>query len=121
MLRRPSLREDSTELDRSTPLAAGELALDTERQAISVRGELPIRLTSLEFRLLQYLLVNAGHSIAADRLTTHVSGYRGLGDKQLLKQLVHRLRQKLERNPAEPRYLVTVAGIGYLLQPAGGE
>jgi len=86
---------------------------------VSVRGEAPIRLTSLEFRLVQYLLANAGHTIPADRLTTHVWGYRGLGDKQLLKQLVHRLRQKIERNPAEPRYVVTVAGIGYMLQPAG--
>jgi len=84
-----------------------------------VRGAPPIRLTSLEFRLLQYLLANVGHTITADRLTTHVWGYRGLGEKQLLKQLVHRLRQKIERNPAEPRYVVTVAGIGYLLQPTG--
>ena len=45
-------------------------------------------------------------------------GYRGLGDKQLLKQLVHRLRQKIEQNPAEPQYIVTIAGVGYLLQPA---
>jgi len=119
LLRRPSLREDTAEQERPTPLAAGELTLDIERQAVSVRGEPPIRLTSLEFRLLQYLLANAGHTIAADRLTTHVWGYRGLGDKQLLKQLVHRLRQKIERNPAEPRYVVTVAGIGYLLRPAG--
>src|SRR6266516_3974085 len=116
LLRRPSLREDAAEPDRPTPLAAGELTLDVERQAVSVRGEPSIRLTSLEFRLLQYLLANAGHTIPADRLTTHVWGYRGLGDKQLLKQLVHRLRQKIERNPSEPRYVVTVAGVGYLLQ-----
>jgi DNA-binding response OmpR family regulator len=104
------------EIDRPAPLSAGELMLDVERQAVSVRGAAPIRLTSLEFRLLQYLLANAGHTIPADRLTTHVWGYRGLGDKQLLKQLVHRLRQKIERNPADPHYVVTVAGIGYLLQ-----
>jgi DNA-binding response OmpR family regulator len=119
LLRRPSLREDTAESDRPTALMAGDLLLDVERQAVSVRGEPPIRLTSLEFRLVQYLLANAGHTIPADRLTTHVWGYRGVGDKQLLKQLVHRLRQKVERNPAEPRYVVTVAGIGYLLQPSG--
>jgi DNA-binding response OmpR family regulator len=105
------------EIDRPSPLSAGDLALDVERQSVSVRGGAPIRLTSLEFRLLQYLLANAGHTITADRLTTHVWGYRGVGDKQLLKQLVHRLRQKVERSPAEPQYVVTVAGIGYLLQP----
>jgi DNA-binding response OmpR family regulator len=105
------------EIDRPAPLTAGDLTLDVEIQAVSVRGSPPIRLTSLEFRLLQYLLANAGHTIPAERLTIHVWGYRGVGDKQLLKQLVHRLRQKIERNPAEPQYVVTVAGVGYLLQP----
>jgi DNA-binding response OmpR family regulator len=105
------------EIDRPAPLAAGDLTLDVERQSVSVRAGPPIRLTSLEFRLIQYLLANAGHALAAERLTTHVWGYRGVGDKQLLKQLVHRLRQKIEHNPAEPQYIVTVAGVGYLLQP----
>ncbi|KPV50820.1 hypothetical protein SE17_24685 [Kouleothrix aurantiaca] len=104
------------EIDRPSPLHAGALALDVERQSVSVRGAAPIRLTSLEFRLLQYLLANAGHTISTERLTSHVWGYRGVGDKQLLKQLVHRLRQKIEQNPAEPEYVVTVPGIGYLLQ-----
>src|SRR5258708_6785524 len=104
------------EIDRPAPLAAGDLALDVERQSVSIGGAAPVRLTGLEFRLLQYLLANAGHSIAAERLTTHVWGYRGVGDGQLLKQLVPRLRQKIERNPAEPRYVITVAGVGYLLQ-----
>jgi DNA-binding response OmpR family regulator len=107
-----------SEIERPSAHTAGDLALDVERQSVSMRGAAPIRLTSLEFRLLQYLLANAGHTIPAERLTTHVWGYRGVGDKQLLKQLVHRLRQKIEHSPAEPRYLITVAGIGYLLQPA---
>ncbi|HZB94777.1 MAG TPA: helix-turn-helix domain-containing protein, partial [Herpetosiphonaceae bacterium] len=89
--------------------------LDVEQQTVSIRGGAPTRLTNLEFRLLQYLTSNAEHTIPAERLTTHVWGYRGIGDRQLLKQLVHRLRQKIERNPAEPKYLMTVAGIGYLL------
>src|SRR5437867_269407 len=97
------------EIDRPAPLTAGDLTLDVEIQAVSVCGAPPIRLTSLEFRLLQYLLANAGHTIPAERLTIHVWGYRGVGDKQLLKQLVHRLRQKIERNPAEPQHIVTVA------------
>ena len=105
------------DIDRPAPLAAGDLALDVERQSVRVRGGEAIRLTGLEFRLIQYLLANAGHTIPSDRLTNHVWGYRGLGDKQLLKQLVHRLRQKIERNPAEPEYVLTVAGIGYVLQP----
>ena len=106
------------EIERPAPQAAGDLQLDLEQQSVSVRGGPPLRLTNLEFRLLQYLLANAGHTLPTERLLTHVWGYRGTGDRQLLKQLVHRLRQKIEQNPAEPRYVLTVAGIGYVLQPA---
>jgi DNA-binding response OmpR family regulator len=69
----------------------------------------------LEYRLLQYLVVNAGHTLPAERLTQHVWGYRGTGDRQMLKQLVHRLRQKIEHDPAAPEYVLTVAGTGYVL------
>ena len=103
--------------ERPTPaLGAGDVMLNVEVQAVSVRGGAPVRLTNLEFRLLQYLLANAGHTLSVDRLTSHVWGYRGAGDRQLLKQLVHRLRQKIERDPAEPEYIITVPGIGYMLQ-----
>jgi DNA-binding response OmpR family regulator len=97
---------------------AGHLRLDPERQAVSVLGGEPRRLTRLEFRLLQYLLVNAGHTLSTERITQHVWGYRGTGDRQMLKQLVHRLRQKVEQDPAQPEYLLTIAGAGYVLKAA---
>lgn len=103
------------DLDRPTLQRSGDLQLDPEEQTVSVQGREAVRLTNLEFRLLQYLLTNAEHTIPAERLTLHVWGYRGVGDRQLLKQLVHRLRQKLEQNPAEPAYVVTVPGVGYRL------
>ncbi|HWQ12968.1 MAG TPA: response regulator transcription factor [Roseiflexaceae bacterium] len=105
--------------DSPQPLASGHIALDAERQTARIRGGAPIRLTHLEFRLLQYLLANAGHVLPAERLTTHVWGYQGVGDRQLLKQLVHRLRQKVEDDPANPRFIVTAPGIGYILEPRG--
>jgi DNA-binding response OmpR family regulator len=80
-----------------------------------------VRLTRLELRLFQLLLANAGHTLPAERLLSHVWGSRGAGDRQLLKQLVHRLRQKIEADAAEPRYLMTVSGVGYALQPAGSD
>jgi DNA-binding response OmpR family regulator len=98
-------------------LPVGEMTLDIERQCVTIQGGAPIRLTQLEFRLLQYLLTNVGHVLTTERLTTHVWGYQGSGDRQLLKQLVHRLRQKVEQDPASPRYIETVPGIGYLLRP----
>ena len=107
--------------DKPGAMTAGDLALDAEAQAVSLRGAPPVRLTSLEFRLLQLMLVNAGRTLTAERLTSHVWGNRGSGDRQLLKQLVHRLRQKLERDPAQPEYLQTATGQGYVLQTGRGK
>jgi DNA-binding response OmpR family regulator len=72
-------------------------------------------LTKLELRLLQMLVANAGHVVGSDRLLMHVWGHRGAGDRQLLKQLVHRVRQKIEQDPASPQLLQTTAGAGYRL------
>lgn len=107
------------EIERPNVVLSSDLQLDSEAQTVRVRGVAPTRLTKLEFRLLQYLLANAEHTITIERLTTHVWGYRGLGDRQSLKQLVHRLRHKIEADPAEPHYLITVPGIGYVLYPSG--
>jgi len=106
-------------VEKPAPLVAGDLALDLELQSVAVAGGAPVRLTNLELRLLQLLLANAGHTLPAERLLSHVWGLRGSGDRQLLKQLVHRLRQKIEADAAHPRYLVTVPGVGYELRPAG--
>ena len=100
-------------------LAAGDLLLDTERQSVAIGGAEPVRLTELEFRLLQLLIANAGHTLPVGRLTVHVWGRRGVGDRHMLKQLVHRLRRKIEKDPAAPRYVKTVSGLGYALDPAG--
>ena len=100
--------------EASAPLAAGRLALDLEEHTVRVAGGSPVRLTKLELRLLQTLLAHAGHSVNSDRLLLQVWGHRSGGDRQLLKQLVHRLRQKIESDPAAPQLLRTAAS-GYKL------
>jgi DNA-binding response OmpR family regulator len=99
----------------AAPLAAGQIALNVEEHTASIAGGAAVRLTKLELRLLQMLLANAGRTVSSDRLLVHVWGHRNSGDRQLLKQLVHRLRQKIEADPALPRYLQTAAGAGYKL------
>ena len=74
-------------------------------------------LTPLEGRLLQLLMAQNGRAVATERILAHVWGQRAGGNRQLLKQLVHRLRQKLEAEPAEPRFLRTVPNVGYVLDP----
>ena len=98
------------------PTVIGPYTLDLERRALAVADAAPVRLTPLELRLVQILLAQAGETVASERLIAHVWGARGDGDRQLLKQLVHRLRQKIESDPAVPERLETVPAVGYRLR-----
>jgi DNA-binding response OmpR family regulator len=102
-------------IESSAPLAAGRIALDVQEHSVRISGGTPIRLTKLELRLLQMLLANGGRTVTSDRLLIQVWGHRNSGDRQLLKQLVHRLRQKIETDPGAPQFLQTSAGTGYKL------
>jgi DNA-binding response OmpR family regulator len=101
-------------METSAPLAAGRIQLDLTEHTVRIGEGEAVRLTKLELRLLQMLLANAGHTVSSERLLVQVWGHRSGGDRQLLKQLVHRLRQKLEPDPAAPALLRTAAA-GYKL------
>ena len=97
------------------PLSAGRVTLDLEGYTVRIGDGAAISLTKLELRLMQMLLAQAGRAVNSDRLLVQVWGHRGSGDRQLLKQLVHRLRHKIEVNPAVPQVLQTAAPSGYKL------
>jgi len=103
-------------IERATaPLGAGKVQLDAGDSTVRIGPGQPITLTRLEFRLMQALLAQAGRAVHSDRLLVLVWGHRGAGDRQLLKQLVHRLRQKIEADPGTPQLLQTAAVSGYKL------
>ena len=99
----------------ATPMKAGQLQLNVEEHTVRVGEREPLRLTKLETRLLQMLLVHPGQTITSDRLLMQVWGHKGAGDRQLLKQLVHRVRQKIEVDPSVPQLLQTMPNAGYKL------
>jgi DNA-binding response OmpR family regulator len=101
-------------MESSAPLAAGRVTLDPDEHTVRIGKGAAVHLTKLELRLLQMLLANAGRTVGSDRLLVQVWGHRSGGDRQLLKQLVHRLRQKIEPDPAAPALLRTAAA-GYKL------
>jgi DNA-binding response OmpR family regulator len=111
-----ALLRRSGELAPAEELAVGPYRLDLERRSLAIDGRPPVRLTPLELRLVQALLASAGEVVATDRLIAHVWGGRGEGDRQLLKQLVRRLRQKMERDASAPELLATETGVGYRLK-----
>lgn len=96
------------------PLVAGDLTLDLTRRELMRSGQLLTQLTPLECRLMEGLMLNVGHVLPADTLISQVWGPAG-GDRTMLKQLVHRLRSKIEPDPSNPTYLETVPGVGYAL------
>ena len=100
-------------------VTVGDLVLRIDDLSLEGLGEQVIKLTPLEARLLHVLFAHAGRTVATERILTHVWGNRGGGNRHLLKQLVHRLRHKLEADPAKPTILKTVPNSGYLLDPEG--
>ena len=104
--------------DADAALQVGVLELRVDDLSLSGIGQEPIRLTPLELRLLQLLFANAGRTVVTERILSHVWGNRAGGNRQLLKQLVHRLRQKIETDPKDPKLLRTVPNSGYVFDPA---
>ena len=83
-----------------------------ERMIIRDTGQ-PIHLTNLELRLLYYLVSRAGQTVSTSELNQRVWGYTGEVDNNMLKNVVYRLRRKIEADPANPQIIQTVSGVGY--------
>jgi len=99
----------------SNILKVDGFTLDTSRREIThADKDEAISLTQLECKLLEALMLNSGQVLSADALISRIWGAGG-ADRVMLKQLVHRLRQKIEPDPTAPTYLETVPGVGYAL------
>jgi DNA-binding response OmpR family regulator len=107
-------------METGDSITVGVLTLSVDDLTLLGLGADGIKLTPLEMRFLLLMFAHAGRTVATERILTHVWGNRAGGNRQLLKQLVHRLRQKLERDPADPQILRTVPNSGYLFDPASG-
>lgn len=88
------------------------------RTLMAPTGE-DVRLTMFEFELLAALCQNAGRVMTRDSLMDHVSGRDRAANDRTIDVLVGRLRRKLEATPADPRIIVTVQGVGYVLAGEG--
>jgi DNA-binding response OmpR family regulator len=100
---------------RSQELASFEyqdVLFDPQRRQFTRTGQDSITLTRLEARLLQYLMLNAGQVLPAEHIIDHVWGQRS-GNTEMLRQLIRRLRLKVELTPEEPDLITNLAGVGY--------
>ncbi|CAB4606179.1 unannotated protein [freshwater metagenome] len=99
-----------------THLRFGDLEIIPD-EGIVMRGGNEIHLTKTEFRLLVELASVPGRVFSREVLLERVWGYGYFGDGRLVDVHVRRLRMKVEADPANPRYVMTIRGLGYKLQP----
>ncbi len=95
--------------------AVGDLSVDLATRQVLVKGQ-EVRLSPTEYRLLQYLLANAGKTVTQDEILEKVWGHGYRGEHEVLRVTMWRLRQKVEDDPQHPRLIATVPGVGYLVQ-----
>ena len=93
-------------------LEVSGVRLDVERHQVQVGGQ-EVRLALREFELLELLLRNAGRVMTRGQLIDRIWGANYVGDTKTLDVHVKRLRAKIEEDPAQPRRLITVRGLGY--------
>lgn len=94
---------------------AGGLSLDDERKTVTLDGE-DVRLTPLEFKILRLLIRNPGRVFSIDEIYEHVWGEDALGGGGTVTVHIRRIREKIEINPKEPKYIKVVWGIGYKME-----
>jgi two-component system KDP operon response regulator KdpE len=88
------------------------LKIDFNRREIFVNGEL-VKLRPTEYRLLYHLVQNAGWVLTYDQILSRVWGYEYRDEPHYVRLYINYLRQKLEKDPADPKYILTERGVGY--------
>ena len=86
--------------------------VEPEKRKVQVNGDV-VDLTSKEFELLLLFVQNPGHAYSRDELLDEVWGYQYSGYSHTVNTHINRLRNKIEPDPSEPRYVKTVWGVGY--------
>ena len=96
-------------------LQSGELVMDDQKKTVQVDGELK-NLTPVEYKLLRFLLENKGRVFTSEQLYDQVWGEESLGADNTIAVHIRHIREKIEINPKEPRYLKVVWGHGYKIE-----
>ena len=96
-------------------IEVGDLRLDCEDRRLFIQGN-EVNLTGKEFDLLELLILNPNRVYSRENLLNIIWGYQYLGDIRTVDVHIRRLREKIEKNPGEPQYIITKWGVGYYFQ-----
>lgn len=111
LLRRAAMTA-APEAEHSGVIRCGHISIDEQRRS-AWKGDEPVELTMKEFDLILFLMKNPGKVYSRESLLDLVWGYDYQGDTRTVDVHIRRLREKLELDPAQPRYIVTKWGVGY--------
>lgn len=115
---RAALRQGRSEgAENAATITAGDITIDLSKRLITLGGS-PVKLSRKEYDLLKILAMHPGKVITHQQLLQEVWGPAYVEETQYLRVYMGQLRQKLERDPAAPRWLITEPGVGYRLQTA---
>jgi len=122
MFRRVEHFKQNEERPVSGRIEAGDLVIDPEKRSVSLRGA-TVGLTAKEFELLFHFATHPGRVFTRSQLLDTVWGYGHDGYEHTVNTHINRLRAKIEEDPAQPRYILTVWGVGYKFveKPSSGE
>ncbi|MCL2408951.1 MAG: response regulator transcription factor [Oscillospiraceae bacterium] len=111
LMRRSALVSSVT----ATVLTVGHITIDSEKRVAKKNGD-AVDLTVKEFDVFELLAKNPGRVFSRENLLNTVWGYEYYGDIRTVDVHIRRLREKLEKNPAEPEYIMTKWGVGYYIK-----
>ena len=106
---------NTVETKKSNIYKSGELILDDDLKKVSVDGK-DVKLTSTEFNILKFLIKNKGKVYSIDEIYQNVWGDDAYGVENVIAVHIRHIREKLEINPKEPKYLKVIWGIGYKIE-----
>ncbi len=112
---RKSEQEGNLGYSNGNKISVGALSLDLDKFEVNVRGQVITDLTRREFEVLKYLAQKPGQVVTREALLEKVWGYEYFGDIRTVDVTVRRIREKIEKNTANPKILVTKRGVGYYI------
>ena len=112
---RKSEQDGSTGFNKGNKITVGSLTLDLDKFEVNVRGQVITDLTRREFEVLKFLAQKPGQVVTRESLLEKVWGYEYYGDIRTVDVTVRRIREKIEKNTANPKILVTKRGVGYYI------
>jgi two-component system response regulator ResD len=116
VMRRAARGSGGADDDAGEPIVHGPLRIDQAARTVTLDGE-ELPLTQREYELLRFLALRPGRVFSRDQLMEEVWGYDFYTDTSTVTVHVRRLRAKLEPDPAKPRFIETVWGVGYRFRP----